>query len=61
MRVRGFIAMVVKNLPKSLPTKIFHGENYTAGLHMSTSKVTLNFCTINKFSYRIKKYPKHSF
>jgi hypothetical protein len=39
--VRGFVAMVVKNLPKFLLTKILKGENYTGGLDMSKSKVTL--------------------
>jgi len=52
--------MVIKNLPKLLPTKIFQGENYTAGLHMSKSNVTLNYCTINKFPYQIKNL-KHYF
>lgn len=59
--MRGFVAMVVKNLPKFLPTKIFQGENYTAGLHMSTNNVTLNFCTINEFPYQIKINLKHYF
>jgi len=46
--------MVVKNLPKLLPTKIFQGENYTAGLHMSTSNIALDYCTIHELSYQIK-------
>ena len=39
-------------MPKLLPTKIFQGEkNYTAGVHkkLTTNKVALKFCTINRF------------